>query len=365
MDLAPWFCCGSAPSALTMDSPAFALLTVISCFSPDSPPPLNTPSFSPPQCLSLAVPLQPLSSVFCHVPLLFILAYFNFLTLQLRWCVWRPGGGGCSAVLHINVLQQQEAGLCWLLVVQPRCVAACNGSCMVPRCSIGGKKQHKRSLQCVYVRRWEWGVKNACIFTITPHPLSTPRSPHCDKLRGGMMRALYSFHPFMGQSWQSRHVLSFSKCPHWADAGGGGSLSPHERLFSKRIPNWFNEATTGAINYFEGKTMKRSFMCIFVSSCVQNCVLMCTKRWMFSTYLLHVALRHTLKQFSVINGLFLSHDACWEMLCFWTGWKDEFVDTIAACDFIRKLWVSLKGNERWVINKSWQLQLTIFNTKRC
>lgn len=78
MDLAPWFCCGTAGSALTMDSPV-SVLTVISCFSPDSPPPLNTPSCSPPQCLSLAVPPQALSSVFCHVPLRFILAYLNFL----------------------------------------------------------------------------------------------------------------------------------------------------------------------------------------------------------------------------------------------------------------------------------------------
>lgn len=87
MDLAPWFCCGSAGSALTMDSPA-SVLTVISCFSPDSPPPLNTPSCSPPQCLRLAVPPQALSSVSRPSP------FHPRLLKLLTLCVCGDLGGG-------------------------------------------------------------------------------------------------------------------------------------------------------------------------------------------------------------------------------------------------------------------------------
>lgn len=116
----------------------------------------------------------------------------------------------CSAVLHINALQHHGGRLALVaccVISMRRCLFMMS-SLMVPACYPGGKRTaHKVTSACLYVP-WRVGGEE-CMYIYNSPPFSTPCSPHCDKLRGGMMGAFCSFHPFMGRSWQSRHVLSW------------------------------------------------------------------------------------------------------------------------------------------------------------
>lgn len=97
MDVVPGFSCGSVCSTLTLDSPASVLL---SCFSPDTPPPLNTPSFSPLQCLFPPAHNSSSASLICLLSCPFLFHPRSFMLLYSgtgRVCGWSRSVFCCSA----------------------------------------------------------------------------------------------------------------------------------------------------------------------------------------------------------------------------------------------------------------------------